>query len=415
MISFSSNAQWVEEGSEDNSPAQTSVFRNAGRKLRIACGLLVSFLTIYSSSGYAWTNCVFKFTGTTMKLTADCSTDASIYVPQGLTLDGAGHMITAVDPVGGGHFLGAVVRNAGTRANVVNLTIKAFNLQDTPCDFGAEAFGEDRLRGIFLYGASGLISNNRIIGLNQGPGSTCNEGTAILALNYPLDGTHPNTVQVTVLGNEIVAAQTFGVAIEGDIAFTVSGNKIGLSDQVGPFLQQFGIFLEFGAGGTALLNNIQGGYSDLKTFIPYGIYVYEDSNLIVSGNAISGVKEGIFLDSQGIVNGVIGTNNNRVQANLITGAYEGIVVVARSSSSSTNNPHADRNNVSANIIKSATGTTALTGIFYGVEQFIPGPPPFPFTPVADGNIIKNNFISGYINPLFDASSTNSVVTGNVIK
>ncbi|MGH9877475.1 MAG: right-handed parallel beta-helix repeat-containing protein, partial [Nitrososphaerales archaeon] len=68
-------------------------------------------------------------------------TDATITIPDGYTLDGAGHTITAVDPPSG-HFLGAVVANAGATAHVKNLHITTSALLDV-CDAGA-----DRLRGI---------------------------------------------------------------------------------------------------------------------------------------------------------------------------------------------------------------------------------------------------------------------------
>src|SRR3712207_8069880 len=47
----------------------------------------------------------------------DCMTDTSIVIPNGYTLDGGGHTITAVDPVGG-HFVGGVIQNGGATANV---------------------------------------------------------------------------------------------------------------------------------------------------------------------------------------------------------------------------------------------------------------------------------------------------------
>ena len=86
----------------------------------------------------------------TRTLLADCDTSRTILVPNGWTLDGAGHSITAKDPADG-HFLGAVVRNAGTSASVRNLTVTASSLNDV-CDGG-----DDRLRGILLDGASGSI------------------------------------------------------------------------------------------------------------------------------------------------------------------------------------------------------------------------------------------------------------------
>ena len=60
---------------------------------------MVDNLTI-GSSNTSPTACVFTTSGMTMTLTADCTTDHTILVPQGYTLDGNGNSITAVDPVG---------------------------------------------------------------------------------------------------------------------------------------------------------------------------------------------------------------------------------------------------------------------------------------------------------------------------
>ena len=63
--------------------------------------------------------CTFTTVGTTMRLDADCSTSTTIMIPDGFTLDGGHHTITAVDPGVGSPFQGAVLRNAGMIAHVV--------------------------------------------------------------------------------------------------------------------------------------------------------------------------------------------------------------------------------------------------------------------------------------------------------
>ena len=66
--------------------------------------------------------CTFTTSDTTMTLDADCTTDTTIKVPNGFTLDGNAHKITAVDPAAGA-FAGAVVENDGAAMNVKNLKI----------------------------------------------------------------------------------------------------------------------------------------------------------------------------------------------------------------------------------------------------------------------------------------------------
>ena len=98
----------------------------------------------------AGSTCVVADSGTTRTLLADCTTSQTLTIPPGFTFDGADHTITAVDP-SGGHFLGAILQNAGTTASVHNLKLTALNLTDA-CDAGA-----DRLRGILFDGATGAI------------------------------------------------------------------------------------------------------------------------------------------------------------------------------------------------------------------------------------------------------------------
>ena len=76
-----------------------------------------------------------------MRLAADCSTSASIVIPDGETLDGGGHTIYAVDAAGTS-FSGGVLVARGGAASVVNTGISAINLTGE-CHTGAE-----RLRGI---------------------------------------------------------------------------------------------------------------------------------------------------------------------------------------------------------------------------------------------------------------------------
>jgi copper-binding protein NosD len=382
-----------------------------GNRFRCALGITVlgTIFVLCAGRAMAATNCTFTTSGSTQRLNADCTTDATIFIPNGFTLDGAGHTITAVDPPGD-HWKGAVVRSNGPRANVRRLTISASALQDV-CDVGPGAFGEDRLRGIAFYGASGSISNNRIVGLNQGAGSTCNEGTAILVENAPFDGTHPNTRRVTVEENEIVDAQTYGIAAQGDVDVTVKDNNVDLSSAVGA-ISQYGISVSAGAAGRVQENAVGAGYQDGNVSFPTGILIYETSGAFVGGNRISRVQEGIFVLSYCIR--IPSANRNNIVGNWLSGVFEGVVLVARSyggpGSASLCDAHVDRNLVSLNTIKAEPQVTPLTGVFYG-RQVLSGS----FNPVADRNVVTLNYIVGYQNPLFDAGSTNTIVFANVIK
>ena len=182
----------------------------------------------------------------TRTLLNDCETSTSVLVPDGWTLDGAGHSITAVDP-SGGHFKGAVVRNAGTVAHVRNLTVTAEDLADV-CDGG-----DDRLRGILLDGAAGSIVGNTVVGINQGA-SGCQEGNAIEVRNAPFDNTGVDLV-VTVSDNEVSDYQKGGIVANGSVNVTIVRNTV---QGVGPvdYIAQNGIQLGFGATGVIESNSM---------------------------------------------------------------------------------------------------------------------------------------------------------------
>ena len=186
--------------------------------------------------------------GLVIKLTSDLTVTETYMIPDGYTLDGHGHTITAVDPVGG-HFKGAVVMNEGTTANVTHLTVKASGLTT---GYG----GADRLRGIMFEGASGSISHCTVIGINKGA-SGSQEGNAIEVRNAPFDGTHPNTVNVTIEHNKIFDYQKTGIVCNGDVNVDVNHNTVGES-----FTQEYlaanSIQLGFGALGKVEHNKIDG-------------------------------------------------------------------------------------------------------------------------------------------------------------
>ena len=186
----------------------------------------------------------------TRTLLADCDTSRTISVPNGWTLDGDGHSITAKDPADG-HFVGAVVRNAGTSASVRNLTVTASSLNDV-CDGG-----DDRLRGIMLDGASGSIVGNTVVGINQGA-SGCQEGNAIEVRNAPFDDTGVDKV-VTISDNEVSDYQKGGIVANGSVNVTIVRNKV---QGVGPvdYIAQNGIQLAFGATGIIESNTMSDNF-----------------------------------------------------------------------------------------------------------------------------------------------------------
>ena len=230
------------------------VFGNRGRLAAVILTAVLgaSLLVIASSRlgpGPLSTTCTFTLAAGTRTLTSDCTTNTTILVGNGETLDGAGHLITANDPAGG-HFVGGIISNAGSVAHVQNLRVTAYGLADV-CDGGA-----DRLRGILFDGASGSILNNEVTNINQGA-SGCQEGNGIEVRNAPFDGSHPNPLQVTIADNVVTGYQKTGILANGDVFAEITGNTVVGAGPV-PYIAQNGIQVGFGATGEVRGNDISG-------------------------------------------------------------------------------------------------------------------------------------------------------------
>jgi hypothetical protein len=205
--------------------------------------VMMAVMAFQTGVASAATTCTFTVVGTTMTLDADCTTDSTILIPDGYTLDGNGYTITAVDP-SGDHFRGAVVANGGATAHVTNLTVTASGLANV-CDGGA-----DRLRGILFDGAGGSITDNTVININQGA-SGCQEGNGIEVRNAPFDNTGTD-VLVTISGNVVSGYQKNGITANGSVAASITGNTVTGAGPVN-YIAQNGI--QIGFGGTAVVDD----------------------------------------------------------------------------------------------------------------------------------------------------------------
>jgi hypothetical protein len=264
--------------------------------LGVTLVVLVSSVAVFTPV-HATSDCDFSRLDTTMTLNADCTTDATILIPDGYTLDGAGHTIAAVDPPGG-HFLGAVVANEGTQANVMNLRITAGNLVDV-CDIIDQTAGTDfRLRGIQFKGASGEITHNTVTDINQRASSSCWEGAGIEVRNEPTDGTHPNTQTVEISDNVVVNYQMVGIVAVGDVSVKIHHNRVTASAAKAN-VPVSGIQLSYHAIGEISDNVVTGNWYQPVTrghgkaigqqpLVAVGILLYniEMSNVKVSNNEL---------------------------------------------------------------------------------------------------------------------------------
>jgi hypothetical protein len=232
-------------------------------------------VTLTASAG----SCEFGTSGTTMTLVSDCTTDHTITVPNTWTLDGAGHSITAVDPVNG-HFLGAVVANAGASANVKNVTVTTFHLSDV-CDGGG-----DRLRGIMLDGASGSITNNTVVGIKQGA-SGCQEGNAIDVRNAPFDNGPGTITTVNISGNTIRDYQKTGIVANGHVLATITNNTVTGAGLIN-YIAQNGIQVGFGGSATIKGNTVSGNWYTPVSDVACGILLYQANGVKASSDTLFG-------------------------------------------------------------------------------------------------------------------------------
>lgn len=249
----------------------------------------------------ASTNCEFETAGDTMVLQGDCVTDATIGIPDGVTLAGNSHTIAAQDPPGG-HFIGAVVASEGDEAYVSDLRVTVDGLANV-CDSGA-----DRLRGIMFEGASGAITASEVIGINQGP-SGCQEGNAIEVRNAPFDGSGTEPTHVAIEHDVVVDYQKTGIVANGDVEVGVAHNMVGDS-ATQEDLAANSIQLGFGALGSVRHNRIEGNqWLGTSEWSASAVLLYlSGEGAVVGQNNIGGNSDvGIYVYASGLT-----ADNNRV-------------------------------------------------------------------------------------------------------
>ena len=236
----------------------------------------------------AASSCSFERSRKTMRLLADCTTSETIWIPDGVTLDGARHTITAVDPPGG-HFTGAIVENAGATANVRDLRLTA-SIADV-CD-DADA----RLAGIRFTDASGSITGNVLTGVTQraadGTTSGCQEGFSIWARSRSWIGP---AYEVEIRDNTVSDYLKEGIFVSANVASHVVGNAVrGSGPQ--PNQAQYGIEVTTSVPGRIERNRVSdnvytGGYPAYAA----GINSDSSTGLSVTNNDVMRSSAGIQL------------------------------------------------------------------------------------------------------------------------
>jgi hypothetical protein len=296
-----------------------------------------------------------------MSLDGDCTTTSTITIPDGKTVEGNGFTITADDPAGG-HFLGAVLMNEGTTANVTNITITTDTLLNI-CDPSGPV--DTRLRGILFQGASGSITSSQVSNINQGA-SGCQEGNAIEVRNL---GHNPDTSSVTIDGNTITGYQKTGIVANGNVNVTITDNLVDGGGPVG-YIARNGIQFGYGAKGMAKKNTVSGnGYTGTST-VSGGILVVGGPAYLpafpdfcvgiqIIQNSISGNDIGVYISQYetGWLPPATATNikvvNNTITKTGVTNNYAGGYQAGVSDVG--NNDKIINNNISGSGYDSAAG------------------------------------------------------------
>jgi hypothetical protein len=261
------------------------------RWIRATAMTAVLLMGLGGPTASAATTCTFTVSGTTWSLNGSCTTDESIVIPNGFTLQGNGHTITAVDPAGG-HFTGGVIENGGASANVANVKLTTSALSNV-CDAG-----DDRLRGVYFNGASGKITDVTVLSLNQGA-SGCQEGNAIEVRNL---GASQSTVSVDIRRNVVSDYQKTGIVANGNVKAHIAGNTVDGGGPVG-YIARNGIQIGYGARAHVQDNLVQGNSYTGASAVSGGILVvggpgYDGDFCVgvdIVGNRLSGNDVGVFV------------------------------------------------------------------------------------------------------------------------
>ena len=260
--------------------------RGVGRSRRtlglVAAALVVSSgLVVLGAVGAAGssdpsveTACSGTLSGSAFTLTADCDTTVPLTIPDGVTLNGAGHTITAHD-VTPGSFNGAVLSNAGTSMNVEDLTIMGTGFTQTQ---PPGSCGRATLNGIWFNGAGGSVTNVTVTGITES--SNCQVGRAIVA-----NGAAGRTLTIT--DTTVSDYNKDGMHAYG-MTMNVSDSTIGSPASLKGVTGQNGLVYQDGATGTTSGSTINGsGYGNANN-ANTAVLLFGATNVTLTDDTITG-------------------------------------------------------------------------------------------------------------------------------
>jgi hypothetical protein len=227
------------------------------------------------------TACTGSLSGSTFTLTSDCDTTVQLTVPDGVTVDGGGHIITAHDPLSG-NFGGAVLTNdpTGHSMSVQNLTIEGTG-------FAVACLGQ-QLIGLFFNDASGSVTGVHVEGITQHSGCPLGQGIRANAV--------AGTARTVTITNTVVSDYQKGALVaSGMMTMNVSSSTLGPPDRTMPVLlpsqngvQYGGVGVNAGAGGTLTNSVIYGSGFGKPVDAGLAVMLYGATGVTLSGDTITG-------------------------------------------------------------------------------------------------------------------------------
>lgn len=324
----------------------------------------------------------------TLTLMSDCVMDDPgdrILMPgSGYTLNG-NHLITVT-----GAFKGAAITNAspGGDFTVKDISITAYNL---PC---VSHSGDDRVVAIYFNNAGGAVSNVTITDFRMNGACGAQEGNGILVRDAAVpdcSGESPN--MVTIKDNTVIGYQKNGITCNVNANCMVMNNYVeGLGNTSG--IAQNGIQIGYMASGKVIGNTVIGNWYDGVNWSSTGVLPFETANVQILGNTLIRNQGGV--DAEAWHWQCPDAYNNQISDNTIHESQYGVIVAAYAFCPySTGDPHADYNHITDNEIVN-TEMAGDIGIYLGAVKV---PATCMYTPVAYGNLVDNNMISGFVDPV----------------
>jgi hypothetical protein len=270
----------------------------------VALGLAVAGVGLSAAPAHAAAlgSCEVTTAGLVYTLTADCSVTTAIDIPDGVTLDGAGYTITAVETPGVWYHGETVLRSAvGDDSAAAVMNVKNLHIE-TNFTLGGNSGG--LLSGIYMIRAGGTIENVSVDGMSHGNG--VQEGRGIYIKNLAPAGSpaYPEAV-VSISDTSITRFQKSGLYLSGNVKFDLKGLTIGRG--AGPNGEaNDGI----AANGLTILNGARGSLTDSQVAPNYyklpadtsatGILVMDSGKVTLARNIVSSAKGnvGVYVYGQ---------------------------------------------------------------------------------------------------------------------